>query len=123
MTEKKKDLIKTIIKSVLVCILIGVVVFGAATGMALLERAEKGNEADLSVKHLYPLNTVVDKVDKENNIVSCVDYNGNVWEFTEVAEWHEGDFATFLMDDKGTRECEDDEIVKIEYNGNVEGLR
>jgi hypothetical protein len=122
MTEKKKDFIKRIIKSILVCILIWAVVFGAATGAVLLERAEQGNEADLAVKHLYPLSTVVDRIDKENDVVSCVDYNGNVWEFTGIAEWREGDFATFLMNDKGTRECEDDEIVKIEYNGNVEGL-
>lgn len=75
------------------------------------------------VNNLYPMNTVVQEVDYDNDVVVCADCEGNLWEFTEVKDWEEGDFATLLMDNQGTKEIEDDEIVKIEYNGNVEGLR
>ena len=77
---------------------------------------------DDAVDRLYPLNTVVQEINEENDIVTCVDYNGNLWEFYGTEDWKEGDFATMIMDTCGTTNIFDDEIVKVEYNGNVEGL-
>ena len=71
---------------------------------------------------LYPLNTVVQEINEETDTVTCADYNGNLWEFYGVEDWQEGDFATMIMDTCGTTNIFDDEIVKVEYNGNVEGL-
>lgn len=75
-----------------------------------------------TVDRLYPLNTVVQEINKEADTVTCADCNGNLWEFYGVEDWQEGDFATMIMDTCGTTNIFDDEIVKVEYNGNVEGL-
>ena len=71
---------------------------------------------------LYPMNTVVNEIDEENDVVVCADYNGNLWEFYGVEDWQEGDFATMIMDTCGTATIYDDEIVTVRYNGTVEGL-
>ena len=76
-----------------------------------------------TVDRLYPLNTVVQEINKEADTVTCADCNGNLWEFYGVEDWQEGDFATMIMDTCGTTNIFDDEIVKVEYNGNVEGLK
>ena len=80
--------------------------------------AHVNNTAD----RLYPLNTVVQEINEKTDTVTCADYNGNLWEFYGVEDWQEGDFATMIMDTCGTTNIFDDEIVKVEYNGNVEGL-
>ena len=80
--------------------------------------AHVNNAAD----KLYPLNTVVQEINEKTDTVTCADYNGNLWEFYGVEDWQEGDFATMIMDTCGTTNIFDDEIVKVEYNGNVEGL-
>ena len=71
---------------------------------------------------MYPLNTVVDEINEKNDTVTCVDCDGNLWEFYGVEDWQEGDFATMIMDTCGTATIYDDEIVTIRYNGTVEGL-
>ena len=76
-----------------------------------------------TVDRLYPLNTVVQEINKEADTVTCADCNGNLWEFYGVEDWQEGDFATMIMDTCGTTNIFDDEIIKVEYNGNVEGLK
>lgn len=75
-----------------------------------------------TIDRLYPLNTVVQEINKEADTVTCADCNGNLWEFYGVEDWQEGDFATMIMDTCGTTNIFDDEIVKVEHNGNVEGL-
>lgn len=81
--------------------------------------AHVNNTAD----RLYSLNTVVQEINEETDTVTCADCNGNLWEFYGVEDWQEGDFATMIMDTCGTTNIFDDEIVKVEYNGNVEGLK
>ena len=71
----------------------------------------------------YLLNTIVQEINKETDTVTCIDYNGNLWEFYGVEDWQEGDFATMIMNTCGTTNIFDDEIIKVEYNGNVEGLK
>ena len=82
-----------------------------------------GDSADSAKSETYPLNTIVQEVNKETDTVTCIDYNGNLWEFYGVKDWQEGDFATMIMDTCGTTNIFDDEIIKVEYNGNVEGLK
>ena len=81
--------------------------------------AHINNAAD----RLYPLNTVVQEINEETDTVTCADCNGNLWEFYGVGDWQEGDFATMIMDTCDTTNVFDDEIVKVEYNGNVEDLK
>ena len=94
-------------------------VIALIAGFATFEvNAHVNNTAD----RLYPLNTVVQEINEKTDTVTCADYNGNLWEFYGVEDWQEGDFATMIMDTCGTTNIFDDEIVKVEYNGNVEGL-
>ena len=68
-------------------------------------------------KNFYPLTTIVVKVDDVSHIVTCKDFNGNLWEFENCEDWNENDIASLLMDSKGTENIYDDEIIKAEYNG------
>ena len=60
---------------------------------------------------VYPLTVQVVELDRENDIVTCVDGAGNGWEFYGVEDWQIGDFASLLMDDNGTTETVYDDII------------
>ena len=115
MTEKqlcKRALIAIIIWTVIsVLIVIGTNLIATATHT----RVEDYNT--------YVLHGQVVDVNKEEDAVACADYDGNLWEFYGVEDWKKGDFVTMIMDTCGTTNIFDDEIVKVEYNGNVEGLK
>ena len=66
---------------------------------------------------IYPLTVKVETVNHEADVVSCVDGTGNVWEFFGCEDWQEGDFASLLMNDKGTPSIYDDEIITARYAG------
>lgn len=70
---------------------------------------------------LYPLTVVVIELDRENDIVTCVDGADNFWEFYGCEDWETGDFASFLMNDQGTTSIYDDTIEMIRYAGIFEG--
>ena len=70
---------------------------------------------------LYPLAVKVETVDREADVVECIDGAGNVWEFFGCEDWQEGDFAALLMNDKGTPSIYDDEIITARYAGTFEG--
>lgn len=118
MTEKqlcKRALIVIIIWAVIsVLVVIGTNLIATATHTRV-EDFEQTNGT-------YVLRAQVVGVDKEKDVVACVDATGNVWEFYGVEDWREGDFATMTMNTCGTANIFDDKIVKVEYNGNAEGL-
>lgn len=71
-----------------------------------------------TANNLYALNTTVIDVDTTANLVTCVDFNGNEWQFTDTSEdWFEGDIAALVMFDNGTPEIEDDKIITATYCG------
>ena len=70
---------------------------------------------------LYPLTTRVVEVDEEADLVTCEDFNGNLWEFEGCEDWQDGDICSLLMNDKGTEEIFDDEIILMHYDGTFEG--
>lgn len=70
---------------------------------------------------LYPLAVKVESIDREADVVKCIDGAGNVWEFFGCEDWQEGDFAALLMNDKGTPSIYDDEIITARYAGVFEG--
>ena len=72
-------------------------------------------------KNLYPLSTIVWKVNEGNNKVTVMDFNGNLWQFNGIEDWEVGDVASLIMDSKNTDTIFDDEIVKAQYNGFIEG--
>lgn len=66
---------------------------------------------------LYALSTTVIDVDTIANIVTCVDFNGNEWQFTGAEDWTVDDIAALVMFDNGTPEIEDDKIITATYCG------
>lgn len=69
----------------------------------------------------YALTTVVVELDAENDVVTCKDFNGNLWEFEGCKDWTVGDIASLLMNDRGTEKIYDDTIISARYNGYFEG--
>lgn len=67
----------------------------------------------------YPTCGEVVEVDYENDLVVVEDFNGNLWEFEGCEDWLEGDIASMIMNDCGTPEIYDDEIVTVKYSGYV----
>lgn len=65
---------------------------------------------------IYPLTTKVLRVDHENDIVVCIDCNGNFWEFEGTEDWMEGDCATLLMNDCATETFFNDVIEDVRYS-------
>lgn len=65
----------------------------------------------------YPLTALVVNLDEENNIVECEDYAGNIWKFYGIEDWYNGDLVSMIMNDKGTANITDDEIVMVRYGG------
>ena len=71
---------------------------------------------------VYPLTVQVVELDREADVVVCVDDAGNGWEFYGVEDWQVGDFASLLMDNNGTTETiYDDVITMAHYAGIFEG--
>ncbi len=63
----------------------------------------------------YALATTVNAIDRDTDVVTCEDYNGNLWEFYGVEDWQVGDNANLLMDTMGTERIYDDEICGATY--------
>ena len=64
----------------------------------------------------YALTTCVVEVDRDNDIVTCEDSNGNLWEFYGCEDWQEGDCASLLMNNQGTPSIYDDAIEGARYS-------
>lgn len=74
--------------------------------------------SDEVAKSYYALTTVVEKVDREKDTVTCMDFNGNLWEFYGAEDWQKDDIASLLMYDNNTPETiYDDIIVNVRYDG------
>ena len=69
---------------------------------------------------IYPTTGIVSEVNYEENLVSVEDFNGNIWQFSEIEDWSVGDICSLIMDSKKTEEIEDDEILSVRYSGYIE---
>ena len=98
-------------KEAFVFILIIMVMFTVAFACAPTNKTE-----------LYPITTVVYNLDRENDLVTVKDANGNLWQFEGCEDWEINDICSMLMDDCGTTTIYDDEIVMVRYNGTTEGF-
>lgn len=71
---------------------------------------------------LYPQTTVIVKY--ENNMMYCMDFNGNIWTILceeEYSDYFVGDIISMVMCDNGTpNSIYDDIIVSYRYDGWVE---
>lgn len=68
-------------------------------------------------KKEYPQTMTVVQVDIATDTVTCEDATGNLWQFKGVEDWQVNDIVSMIMNDNGTEEVFDDEIVKVRYNG------
>ena len=98
---KKTTIITTIAIFAVIVLIAGFATFAV--------NAHVNNAAD----KLYPLNTVVQEINEETDTVTCADYNGNLWEFYGVEDWHEGDFVLLLMNTCGTQTIYDDAVLRV----------
>lgn len=64
----------------------------------------------------YALTAQVVELDFDSDVVTCVDCNGNLWEFYGCEDWQIGDCVALLMNDNGTEKIFDDKIEKALYN-------
>ena len=68
----------------------------------------------------YAKTAKIIEVNRITDTVTCEDYNGNLWEFTECEDWEVGDIAALLMNNNGTESIYDDTIVEVRYCGAFE---
>jgi hypothetical protein len=73
--------------------------------------------ADEMMSHVYPMSGIVTEVNRQENRVVVTDSTGNEWEFDGAEDWHTGDIAAMIMEDNGTEEIYDDEIIDVQYDG------
>lgn len=69
----------------------------------------------------YPALMVVSEVDKDEDAVYCLDFNGGEWSFTGAESWAVGDYCSMIMNDMGTESNYDDVIVSTRYTGFLNG--
>ena len=80
-------------------------------------REEIASKEEEIATNYYSLVTKITRVNYNDNIVECEDFNGNIWSFYDCEDWEVGDCAGLLMDSKGTDLIYDDEIISANYCG------
>ena len=71
---------------------------------------------------VYPRTFKVYDLDYTNDVVTLISFNDDLYTFYGCEDWHINDCASAIMDDMGTSEIDDDEIVMVYYNAwNIEG--
>lgn len=78
-----------------------------------------GGILENSTEEFYPLTVKITSLDKENDIVYCVDGSGFLWSFFGCEDWEVNDIASLLMNSHGTDIIYDDEIVLTHYSANI----
>lgn len=78
--------------------------------------ATLGACAKAPVHSYYALTTKVIKLDYEQDVIYCEDGNGNVWSFYGTEDWDIGDTTSLCMNDMGTEQIYDDEIISARYS-------
>jgi len=69
----------------------------------------------------YPTTFVVVETDEVSDSMLMVDFNGQLWGWYGIEDIFPGDMIAAIMDDLGTDEIYDDEIVAIRYCGWLDG--
>ena len=102
-----KELKAIIIATIVTCLLI----VGCAYATPACAEAED----------FYPMTAVVTQLDWQLDIVSCVTYDGNIWEFYGCDSWKIGDVCSMYMWNCNTEDdITDDEIIDVEFGGHLD---
>lgn len=65
----------------------------------------------------YPLTAFVTEINANENLISVTDNNGQVWQFDDSSDWRNGDICSMIMNDNGTENIFDDEVVAVRNAG------
>lgn len=71
----------------------------------------------LAVCGIYTQSGTVTEIDRRADVVMVETTDGNLWEFSGVEDWMEGDGVELTMHDSGTENPEDDVILRTIYKG------
>lgn len=66
------------------------------------------------INNLYPRSAVVRSI--QNDTVYFEDSTGHLFTWRGAEDWEVGDNAAMLMDSRGTKYINDDEIIKVMYS-------
>ena len=97
-------------------ITITIIAIIVALAACMLCTAMTANTEQPATCERYALTTEIVEIDLDNDIVTCEDFNGNLWEFYGVEDWEIGDCASLLMNDQGTPSIYDDAIEGAHYS-------
>lgn len=67
----------------------------------------------------YPETFIVDRVDRENDVLYLETFSGNVFTWNSCEDWEPGDIASAIMNSNGTEEVKDDTIIMLKYSGYI----
>ena len=70
-------------------------------------------------EEFYPTTAVVIELDYQLEKVTCVTYDGTVYEFYSDESWHIGDVCSLYMWSCGTEDVTDDEILDVTFGGHL----
>ncbi len=103
-------------KRIIIIITVTVLFIAAGVGAWFADMHREAMLNNATTCERYALTTCVVEIDRDNDIVTCEDSNGNLWEFYGCEDWQEGDCASLLMNDKGTSSIYNDTIEGAHYN-------
>ena len=76
-----------------------------------------------SAEDYYARSGIVTIVDRETDTVVWIDSVGYVWSFRGCEDWEPGDLIACVMNDRGTAEVIDDEVVSARYQARMERMK
>lgn len=103
-------------KRIIIIITVTVLFIAAGVGAWFADMHREAILNNTTTCERYALTTCVVEVDRDNDIVTCEDSNGNLWEFYGCEDWQKGDCASLLMNDQGTPSIYDDAIEGARYS-------
>lgn len=66
---------------------------------------------------IYAATMKVTEVNLVTDVVTMETATGHEYQMTGCEDWMVGDYASLIMDNKGTAPIEDDEILSAQYSG------
>ena len=72
-----------------------------------------GQLAINDMQQCYALDATIIECDSAEDVVTCEDSTGNLWEFYGVEDWEPGTAVTLIMHTNGTESIYDDIITTV----------
>ena len=69
----------------------------------------------------YSMTTIVVDLDYDNDVVTVMDFNENLWEFYGCEDWFLMDVCSMTLESNDTDSIYDDEIIDARCDGWIDG--